>query len=230
MMYEYYYNNVPTLGKCRNNLIYTSLISRDKKRFIQWYSNDSEYHMGMNEVVDPALMKEKFDREVKYLSLMHSNYPELVPNFYADVAEKKVYLDIDGDDFWEQAGCLEKNYDKVLPDWQDQMLTIFEAHKSLGLYKYSLHPSSYFIVDGKLKSINYFFTYHKSEGPITVREHLSHISEGRRQEMKPKTDAMGIDWDEPQSLQTMQMLTFESFKNNYPAEFIEKAKNVFSTN
>jgi hypothetical protein len=45
--------------------------------------------------------------------------------------------------------------------------------------------------------------------------------------MKPKTDAMGIDWDEPQSLQTMQMLTFESFRNNYPADFIEKAKRVF---
>lgn len=230
MTFNYYYNNVPGFGLCRNNLIYTSLMSRDKKRFIQWYSNDSEYHMGMNEVVDSTLMKEKFDREVKYLSLMHSNYPELVPNFYADVAERKVYLDIDGDDFWEQAGCLEKNYDSVLPDWQDQMLKIFEAHKSLGLYKYSLHPSSYFIVDGKLKSINYFFTYHKSEGPITVREHLSHISERRKQQIKPKTDAMGIDWDEPQSLHTMQMLTFESFSNNYPAEFIEKAKNVFSTN
>lgn len=230
MTFNYYYNNVPGFGLCRNNLIYTSLMSRDKKRFIQWYSNDSEYHMGMNEVVDSTLMKEKFDREVKYLSLMHSNYPELVPNFYADVAERKVYLDIDGDDFWEQAGCLEKNYDSVLPDWQDQMLKIFEAHKSLGLYKYSLHPSSYFIVDGKLKSINYFFTYHKSEGPITVREHLSHISERRKQQIKPKTDAMGIDWDEPQSLHTMQMLTFESFSNNYPAEFIEKAKNVFSAN
>ena len=107
------------------------------------------------------------------------------------------------------------------------MLEIFRAYKELGWYKYSLHPSSYFLVDGKLKSINYFFTYSHEEGPITVRDHLSHISTQRQAEMKPKTDAMGIDWDEPQSLHTMQMLTFESFRNNYPSDFIEKAKNVF---
>jgi hypothetical protein len=51
----------------------------------------------------------------------------------------------------------------------------------------------------------------------------------RKEEMKTKTDSMGIDWDAPQSLHTMQMLTFESFRNNYPVEFIEKAKNVFTS-
>jgi hypothetical protein len=45
--------------------------------------------------------------------------------------------------------------------------------------------------------------------------------------MKPKTDAMGIDWDIPQSLYTMQMLAFESFRNNYPDEFIDQAKSLY---
>jgi hypothetical protein len=107
------------------------------------------------------------------------------------------------------------------------MIEIIKAHKSLGWHKYSMHPSSFFVIDGKLKSINYFFTYNKNEGPITVRDHLSHISTNRQEEMKAKTDRMGIDWDTPQSLHTMQMLTFESFRNNYPQDFIEKAKNVF---
>ena len=53
MNYEYYYNNVPNYGPCRNNLIYTSLISSDKKTFVQWYHNDTAYHQGKNEVVDP---------------------------------------------------------------------------------------------------------------------------------------------------------------------------------
>jgi hypothetical protein len=38
---------------------------------------------------------------------------------------------------------------------------------------------------------------------------------------------MGIDWDEPQTLLTMQLLALESFGDNYPKDFIEKAKNVF---
>jgi hypothetical protein len=78
-----------------------------------------------------------------------------------------------------------------------------------------------------LKSINYFFTYETGEGPITVKDHLSHISKERREKMKIKTDAMGIGWEDPQSLHTMQLLTFESFRNNFPEDFIEKAKNVF---
>ena len=68
--FEYYYNNVPNKGLCRNNLIYTSLISKDKKTFCQWYYNDTEYHYGHNQVVDPSLMKEKFDREVMYQESM----------------------------------------------------------------------------------------------------------------------------------------------------------------
>lgn len=228
MNFSYYYNNVPGSGLCRNNLIYTSLISSDKKTFVQWYHNDTEYHNGMNEVVDPALMNEKWARELCYLTQMSKCYPDLVPKILdIDLREKKIYLEIDGVDFWERAGCLTENYNSVVPDWQEQMLEIFKAHKELELWKYSLHPSSYFVVDGRLKSINYFFTYQTGEGPITVRDHLSHISEGRRKEMKPKTDAMGIDWDTPYDLKTMQMLTFESFRNNYPDSFTEKAKNVF---
>lgn len=226
--YSYYYNNVPGEGLNRNNLIYTSLISDDKKTFVQWYHNDSEYHKGMNEVVDPALMKAKWEREMHFLHNMAHHYPDMVPKILkVSVPERKIYLEIDGVDFWQRSLDGNCSFDEVLPDWQEQMLAIFRAYKEHGWYKYSLHPSSYFIVNGRLKSINYFFTYSSNEGPITVREHLSHISEGRRQAMKPITDAMGIDWDTPQSLQTMQILAFESFRNNYPADFIEKAKSVF---
>jgi len=212
----------------RNNLIYTSLISDDKKTFVQWYHNDSEYHKGMNEVVDPDKMEAKWLREVNYLTQMRNLYPDLVPKIInIDLSARKLYLEIDGVDFWQRSLDANCSFDEVLPDWQEQMLDIFRAYKAHGIYKYSLHPSSYFIVDGKLKSINYFFTYNRKEGPITVREHLSHISEGRRELMRPITDAMGIDWDTPQTLETMQILALESFRSNYPDDFINKAKDVF---
>ncbi len=229
MKFNYYYNQIPGGEPWRNNLIYTSLISEDKKTFAQWYHNDSEYHKGMNEVVDPELMNEKWIRELCFLTHMATWHPESVPEILdIDLLEKKIYLKIDGVDLWQRS--LDRNncaFEDIVPDWQDQMLAIFDNHIDLELWKYSLHPSSYFVVDGRLKSINYFFTYKTGDGPITVRDHLSHISEGRRAEMKPKTDAMGIDWDAPQSLHTMQMLAFESFRNNYPQDFIERAKSLY---
>ena len=225
MNYEYYYNNVPGIGLTRNNLIYTSLISTDKKTFVQWYHNDSEYHKNQNQVVDPNLMKLKWDREIKYLTKMAQMHKDKVPKILEiDYANQKVFLEIDGLDFWNRAGCVTENYDSVLPDWQDQMLNIIRAHKDLGLYKYSMHPSSYFLVNGKLKSINYFFCYHEDEGPQSIKDHSSHIHSDRQSEMRKHIDRLGISWTDPQPLSLLEQLCWESFKTNYPSEFIEKVK------
>ena len=226
MDYEYYWNNVPGIGLCRNNLIYTSLADKDLTKFVQWYYNDGEYHRGQNQVVDPVLMEEKFKREVKYLSLMAEKFPDLVPEFELDVENKKIFLSIDGKDFWNRAGCLTENYDNVLPDWQDQMLEIIKAHKSLGFNKYSMHPSSYFVVNGKLKSMNYFFTYHEDEPCVSIAEVESHIYSTRQTEMRKHLESLGIEWNTPQSWDVMDKLCWNSFRTNYPTEFIEKALNV----
>ena len=225
MDYEYYYNNVPGVGLTRNNLIYTSLISKDKKTFVQWYHNDTEYHKGQNEVIDPKLMDAKWHREMHFLHNMAYHNPDMVPEILdVDVPNRKIYLKIDGLDFWNRANCTTENYDNVLPDWQDQMCNIVKAHKARGWFKYSMHPSSYFIVDGKLKSINYFFTYSSNEGPITIADHLSHVHSDRQSKMKVYTDSMGISWKEPQRLDLLEHLCWESFRSNYPEEFIERVK------
>jgi len=206
--------------------VYTSLISKDKQVFCQWYHNDGIYHGGKNEVVDPELMDEKFEREVKFLKIMRDEYPQHVPSYRLDYEWKKIYLEIDGIDFWNKADCKIENYDKVLPDWQEQMLEILHAHKELGLHKYSMHPSSYFIVDGKLKSMNYFFTYYNSEPNVSIQEVESHLSVNRREKMKQHLETLNIQWNTPQTWETMDKLCWNSFRANYPQEFIENALNV----
>jgi len=228
MNFDYYYNNVPGKGLCRNNLIYTSLISSDKKTFCQWYYNDNGYHEGHNEVVDPSLMEEKFRREIKYLKLMSKEYPQHVPVFSIDETERKVYLEIEGPDLWELAGCTGTDYSKVLPDWDTQMLEIIKAHKDLGLTKYSLHPSSYFIKNGKLKSMNYFFTYDSSDTDISLRSVMSHISKDRQADLFPKMSALGIDVDVPTPHKDIQILAFESFKTNFRDDVMNQAKEIYA--
>lgn len=227
-MFNYYYNNVPGKGLCRNNLIYTSLISKDRKTFCQWYYNDENYHGGHNEVVDPRLMEEKWHREIKFLTIMARHYPQHVPTIdTVDHINKKIYFDIDGADFWEQAQCSQNNYDKVLPNWREQMLEIIQAHASLGIYKYSMHPSSYFVVDGKLKSINYFFAYDSNDEKISLTDVMSHISINRRNDLLPKMSRLGIDVDTPTSFFDIQMLSFESFKTDFPADAMDEACSIY---
>jgi hypothetical protein len=229
MEYEYYYNNVPGHGFCRNNLIYTSLVNKDKTVFVQWYHNDTDYHNGQNQVIDPNKMEEKWLREVNYLTQMRNAYPDLIPKIIKiELDSKKIYLEIEGPDFWERAGCLQENYNKVLPDWQDQMIDIIKAHKALGIYKYSMHPSSYFVVNGRLKSINYFFAYKENEPYISIKDVESHIYSTRQEEMKKHIEGLGIKWDEPQTFKVLETLCWESFRSNYPEEFIEKVKALCS--
>lgn len=226
--YEYYYNNVPSKGLCRNNLIYTSLISEDRKTFCQWYYNDTDYHKGHNQIVDPELMEEKFNREVEGLIYMDDQgYSDLIPEFDIDFKEKKIYLTIDGPDMWELAGCTGTDYSSVVPDWDKQMLNILQAHYDIGLYKYSLHPSSYFVVDGQLKSMNYFFTYFEDEPYISLRSVMSHISEERQADLFPKMAAAGIDVDQPTPHNAIQLLAFESFRTNFRDDVMEAAKQIY---
>jgi hypothetical protein len=225
--FDYYYNNVPGKGLCRNNLIYTSLISDNKQIFCQWYHNDTDYHRGQNQVVDPTLMDEKFEREVKFLKLMSKYYPQHVPVYSVDYEWKKIYLEIDGPDMWERAGCAGNDYSSVLPDWKEQMLEIIQAHKDLGIYKYSMHPSSYFVVDGKLKSINYFFTYDDNDNPITPASVMSHISEDRKKDLFPKMEEMGIRVNNTYPFRDLQILAFDSFKTNFSNNVMEEAKKIY---
>lgn len=227
--YEYYYNNVPGHGLCRNNLIYTSLISTDRKVFVQWYHNDTAYHKNQNQIVDPEKMEEKWLREVLYQQKMRTEYPHLIPNILEiDFIAKKIYLEVDGPDFWEQAGCSIAKYNQIVPDWQDQMIDIIRAHKHLGIYKYSMHPSSYFVVDGKLKSINYFFAYNQNETHFSIKDVESHIYSTRQDEMRKHIESLGIDWCEPQSFQIMEQLCWKSFSTNYPTDFINKVQAIIN--
>lgn len=225
MDFDYYYNNVPNVGLCRNNLIYTSLISKDQKTFVQWYYNDTDYHKGKNQVIDPNLMDEKWKREINFLNNMAYHNPDMVPEILdINIPDRKIFLKIDGPDFWELSRCDASNYNNVLPDWQDQMIKIIKAHKDRGWHKYSMHPSSYFVVDGKLKSINYFFTYHKDETFVSIKDVESHIHSNRQDEMKKHLESLGILWDKPQSWNLMDMLCWESFRKNYPDDFVDKVK------
>jgi hypothetical protein len=225
--YEYYYNLIPQQNPSRNNLVYTSLISKDRNTFCQWFYNDKTYHGEENEVVESHLMQEKWDREIKYLTLMTENYPHLVPEILdIDQKNKKLYIRIDGPDFWQRANYNEKFFNKSCPNWQEQIIEIVKAHKSLGLHKYSMHPSSFFVVNQQLKSINYFFTYHKDEPNISISKVQSHIHNNRQTELKKYIKDLNIKWNRPQPWGIMDKLCWNSFKNNYPNDFIERILNV----
>jgi hypothetical protein len=91
-----------------------------------------------------------------------------------------------------------------------------------------MHPSSYFVVDGTLKSINYFFCYQDTDLPISLKSVMSHISEDRQQDLLPKMTEAGIDVNTPTDHVQIQRLAFDSFKTNFPDDVMEKAKDIYA--
>jgi len=173
-------------------------------------------------------MDEKWEREIRFLVLMKEKFPDHVPEILdINHNERKIFLKIDGPDMWELAGCQGLEYTKVLPDWEEQMLEIISAHKELGIYKMSLHPSSYFIVDGKLKSINYFFCYTDHDKEIAMDSLMSHISNDRQKTLEPIFKSLKIDPGVPCPFWKIQSLTFETFKTNFLDSTMERAKQIY---
>jgi len=44
--------------------------------------------------------------------------------------------------------------------------------------------------------------------------------------MRKHIAGLGIEWDKPQSFETMNELCWSSFSTNYPADFIERVKCI----
>jgi hypothetical protein len=44
--------------------------------------------------------------------------------------------------------------------------------------------------------------------------------------MREHLETLGINWHVPQSFETMDKLCWNSFRNNYPEDFIQKALTI----
>lgn len=219
---DYYFNDVPGIGKCRNNLIYTSLF--DGSTFVQWYYRDPNY---TNEPFDEEVLIQKWERELYFVQLLLDIMPQHLPELkFIDEKKRQIGWKVEDVDFWQQNNCCLPF--TTLPDWQDQMLEIIKDYYDSKIWKFSVHPSSYFVVNGKLKVINQFFCYGFNEKEKSVAEHLSHISNNRLSYLKPHMEALGIDMYTPVPLEKLNHLCWLSFSSNYPRDFIERVMNVYN--
>jgi hypothetical protein len=225
-MFEYYYNRVPNQGLCRNNLVYTSTIDRSNNLFCVHYTVDQVYHN--NECLNEHALKEKWKRELKFYTKFSNAFPQHTLQIHEiDDYNQKIIFKIQDNDFWELSECNQDNYKKILPDWQEQMLEILTAYRRCGIWKYSLHPSSYFVVDGKLKSINHFFCFSNNDPEISILEVLNIISNNRKQKLFDYMQANSIDSNQKFPFNFYGQIALDSFQSNYPSEFINHAKRIY---
>jgi hypothetical protein len=93
---------------------------------------------------------------------------------------------------------------------------------SANITKLSLHPNSWTVRDGVLVPFNWFYCYDTDTGTDSFENMSIQISQGRKENVYPILEKFGIDWEEQYSVKKLQLVAFNSFRNNYPKELIDR--------
>lgn len=211
-----YYWNEELDDRYRANLVYTSLVSADRKTFCMRFHRDPAYHSNLeeNKLWTEEILQDRFDRELE----MHrkaSAIMSTVEILEVDYTTREIYIRWPGDDFYMQG--YRSNYDTVLPDWQEQIKEAFRKMWGAGLCKFSMHPNSWLVFDdGILRPFNWFFTIDVSEGPKSVNDYIIQLSDQRQEKLGD------LDLDQKYSIWDLQEICLHSFRHNYPSNLIDE--------
>ena len=217
MDWQFYYNLEGT-EQVRANLVYTPYVSADNKTFCMSFNRDPGYHPPSNDWTEQDL-EDRFMKEV----LFHERAESVMPTLQLldiDMSNRKIFLEWHGDDFYMQS-LKAGGYDNVLPDWQEQWRTRIKQMWSSNIVKISLHPNSWVAHEGTLIPFNWFYSYDMDENAV-IRDMLKQISPARQAKMQAELDKVGLELDTPYPIKELQVIAFNSFRTNYPADLIDK--------
>lgn len=211
-----YYYNLEGDTQVRANLVYTPLVSPDKTTFCMDFNRDTNYHIYSeeNQLWTDNMLTDRFERELKYHSLMSKVMPTLRIKD-VDYDNRRIFLEWFGDDFYMQS-LNRGGFDNVLSNWQEQWIDRIQTMKNNNIVKISLHPNSWVAHNDVLYPLNWFFCIDKTEPPTTIRHYLCQISSNRQEKLA------GLDLDKLLTPVEMQYIAFNSFKSNYPESLIDR--------
>jgi hypothetical protein len=216
-----YYYNTSNGEQHRANLVYTALVSPDKKTFCMKFSRDKNYHPFFEENIEwtEQLLTERFERELHIYSLAKTKIP-IVDILDVNYNKREIYIKWPGDDFYMMG--LQKSYEDIVPDWKSQIVDRYKEMWSLGLVKLSQHPNSWVVFDdGILRPWNWFFTFERSEEKKSISEFLIQISKPRQEKGIALLKKHGIQLEEKYDIWQLQDIFFESFRINYPNDLVD---------
>jgi hypothetical protein len=207
----------------RCNLVYTPYVSPDGKSMIMSFNRDERYHQwgAENEQWTEEMLTDRFNRELKFHKLAKDAGMTVLAIKNIDESKRHIEIEWHGDFLMQ--GIEGGGYDRVLPNWKSQWLDRIAEMWAAGIYKLSMHPNSWVVIDGKLVPFNWFFSFTKDEPPAKIRKFLVQISTGRLEKLELVLATLGRNLDTEYDTKTLQEICFHSFRANYPAPLIDQA-------
>lgn len=215
------YWNIEGTDCYRANLVYTAYRSPDKKHFCQWFIRDIRYHNDNDEnsLWTEQLLEDRFRKEIKFHAVASQSMPTL-KIVEIDELQRKIIYEWPGDDFFMQS-IYAGSREAVLPNWKEQWVELIEKMWQSNITKLSLHPNSWTVDNGVLIPFNWFYCYDTDTGTDSFSNMSIQISSGRKENLYPILEKFNIDWDKEYPVKDLQLIAFNSFRNNYPKELID---------
>lgn len=216
-----HYYNLEGEELVRANLVYTPYVSPDNRTFCMSFNRDPAYHTDTVENAQwtEEILTERFNREIEF----HTKASFRVATLKVldiDVQKRQIFLKWYGDDFYMQ-GLKAGGYYNVLPNWQAQWKQAIMEMWDAGITKMSLHPNSWTVQAGVLIPFNWFFSY-DCEDELAINDVIIQISQGRQEKLITFLESQDMDLQTMYSVRTLQNITFNSFRSNYPDNLIDE--------
>jgi hypothetical protein len=160
--WTYYHKLKPNGAPSDSNLLYTPTINPEGTVMCMHYCSDLNYRKYATPISEDVI-NWFFEREVKFLkSLAHlDSTPEI---YEVDLTNRKIFIEWNKETLSQIVFDPERNLDKELPDWQEQIAKIVKNIKNENCWKMSLYPHCFYISKtGKLKTIDYYSVIPYSE-------------------------------------------------------------------
>lgn len=147
------------------NMLYTPLISPDRKILCMWYDETNEYQR-YNKTLTKELTNFFFDLELK--NLKHFQKYDWAPRIIQeDIPNKKIFVEFNNETINYAVVSPNRDLNSECPNWKEQIFNILKDINNDGYYKMALYPHCFFISEeGKVKTIDFYSCLPKDDCKI----------------------------------------------------------------
>lgn len=139
-----------------SNLLYTPRVNPEQTVMCMHYCIDPVYRSDEDTQVNEELIQWFFEREVRFLN-QFSNLKTTPEVYEVDYANRKVFIEWNKETLSQILFTPDRNLDKELPNWQEQIRDFLIATKENKFWKMALYPHCFYIAkDSTLKTIDHY--------------------------------------------------------------------------
>lgn len=164
--WEYFYKVDYRGGhKVTTNMLYTPTVNAEHTMMCMLWDELHPYQEE-NTRLTKELVDFFFEREVVHLSKFQK-FDWATKLIEVDSVGRRIFIEFTGETINDILSNPNRSLDNECPDWKEQIFTIVQDIVSTGHYKMALYPHCFFLVDGRIKTFDFYSCISKEERYIS---------------------------------------------------------------